>query len=147
MSDIVGQHFGAIIAAVYAAVVGWSIYSKNRAQARAGAGSCARCGSSGASIGAPAGEGVLCPSCATERRRHDRLATSVWVGLIALAAIMLVIEVRDAIQLHRALRWESAGGLVVVSIGGVLIIWRYRMRRGSETTTTADGRASRRTTR
>jgi hypothetical protein len=66
----------------------------------------------------------------------------IWVSLIALVALMLVIEVWDSIKLHRPLRWESAGGLIIGFVGGVWAVLRYRMRKGSERRQQAEARAA-----
>jgi hypothetical protein len=128
VSDFVGQHFAAIIAVMYVALVGWSIYSKHRAEGLAGEGRCASCGASGTSSAAPAGEGVLCSSCAAKRSRHDRIAVPLWLAIIAFAGTMLVIEVSDSVREHRAIQWESAGGLAVACVGCAWLVLRYRMR-------------------
>ena len=127
MSDFVGQHFGAIIAVSYLALVWWSIHSQRRAKAIAEEGRCAGCGVKDALTPAPAGEGLLCSSCAAKRRRRDRIAVPIWLAITSFGGIMLIIELLDSVRDHRAIHWGSAGPLALGLIGCIWLVLRYRM--------------------
>ena len=127
VSDFVGQHFGSIIAVIYVALVWWSIHSRRRAQAIAEEGRCASCGVSEALTPAPAGEGLLCSTCAAKRRRRDRIAVPIWFATIAFGGTMLIMELLDSVREHRAIHWESGGPLALGIIGWVWLVLRYRM--------------------
>ena len=133
MSDIVARYFGVFVWGNVLGVVGWSIYRKSRAGRLALQGRCARCKSAGASIPAPAGEGILCAACAEIRRNRDRVGALLWYGFMGVWLVVLFFGAWDSLRKGQGFPWGfTAGGALVGIALPLWLIRRLRMPSASE---------------